>query len=139
MLPLTRSRAVRVWLERDGEPVMYEVSMSTPCTDLILDRIDLRHQARRDNLSLPAIRTRVRRWMCQEPNVDRVSVTYAAGRYTAIILASRHSRDIMACLHTSFETVLEAFGSYRPLVYVFAPPEHGSALLHSPDCCITRQ
>ena len=138
MSPLAKSKPVRVWLERDGEPVLYEISMSAPCSDLFLDHVDLRAQAKRDKLSLPVIRTRLRGWIRQEPDVDQVAVTYRAGHYTVAILANPLTRKIMTCLQASFENVLDAFRDCDPLVYVLGPKQRDAAMLYSPHCSVGR-
>ena len=138
MSPLAESRPVRVWLEQDGEPVLYEVSLSAPCSDLFTDRVDLREQTKRDKLSLPAIRTRLRGWIRQEPDVERVAVTYEAGHYTVAILANPLTRKIMTCLQVSFEKVLDAFHDCDPLVYVLGPNERSASMLYSPQCSMGR-
>lgn len=134
----TKSNSARVWLERDGEPVLYEVALHSPCCDLFMDRVDLREQAKRDRLSLPAIRTRLRGWMRSELAVEKVAVTYGAGYYTVAILANPLTRTIMTCLQVSFEKVLDVFGPCDPLVWVVGPGQRGTGMLYSPPCNVSR-
>jgi hypothetical protein len=125
-------------VERDGEPVLYEVTLNSPCSDLFMDRVDLCEQAKRDRLSLPAIKTRIRGWMRDEPDVEKVGVTYGAGHYTVAILADPLNRTIMTCLQVSFEKVLDVFRRCDPLVWVVGPKQRDATMLYSPSCSIIR-
>lgn len=140
MSPLTKTKRgiARIWIEHDGEPILYEVALNSPCSDLFLDHVDLREQAKRDKLSLPAIKTRIRGWMRGEPDVEKVAVTYGAGHYTVAILANPLTRTIMICLQVSFEKVLDVFRRCDPLVWVVGPEQRDAAMLYSPWCNVTR-
>jgi hypothetical protein len=136
--PLMKSNSARIYVELDGETVLYEVALNSPCSDLFLDRVDLREQAKRDRLSLPAIKTRLRGWMRSEPNAEKVAVTYGAGNYTVGILAKPLTRTIMTCLQVSFEKVLDVFGPCDPLVWVVGSKQRDAAMLYSPPCSVAR-
>ena len=138
MSDLTKSNSARVWLERDGEPVLYEVALNSPCSGLFLDHLDLREQAKRDKLSLPAIKTRIRGWMRDEPDVEKVCVTYGAGYYTVAILTNPLTGTIMIRLQASLEKVLDVFRRCDPLVWVVGPEQRDATMLYSPSCSITR-
>ena len=132
-------KKARIWIERDGESVLYEVPLYSPCSDLFIDRVDLREQAKIDGLSLPRIKTRIRRWMATEPDVEKVAVTNGPEYYTVSILANPLTRTIMTCLQTSFEKVLDVFDPCDPLVWVVGVAQRDAAMLDSPQCSVDRK
>ena len=135
---LAHSKPVRVWLERDGEPILYEITSSGPCRDIIREHIDIRGQMEADELSPLRVQAWLDQFLRREPLVERVAVAYAGGRYCVTVLASLLTKPLIVSLQAGVAGIRSLFGNLGPLVYILGPDDRDAELLNGTDLCAAR-
>lgn len=137
MAELNKSRPVRVYFERDGEPVSYQVRNSAPMLDLI-PRIDVNQQMMYDEIELDEIQSFLNGWIEEHAEVERVSLWYRDNRYSILVFTNAISRQMMAELQGSIGPIRSLFGQSQVVVSVFGPQQNDSSLLAKATVLVSR-
>lgn len=109
-------------------------------SDIFIPTRNLSEQSEHDG-PLTVICDHIRKWMSNEPDVEKVAVTHGAGNYTVAILANPLTMKIMRHLQGSFGAMfskLDIFGDHYPHVYVMGPKQREAGMMHSPLCSVCR-
>ena len=128
------SRPVRVCFDHEGEPVTHEVVTHAPCGEDIRPLVDLSEQMKRDGLSLPAVSTNLRRWALAQPDVEKLALSYANGRYALAVLVAGLSFERMLSLQIDLAFVRSRFESHSVIIYPLSEKHACSPMLTACDC-----
>lgn len=125
---------LRLFLEENGEPVVYTIGLPYSVSDMPGERFNIPQLARRDDVNLSQISQNVRQWSQASVGVRKTTLSYTGKSYAVAVLADFESLDHLRQLNASLnESLPEEFWQRGGKTYMLGTAEESHSLLHSVD------